>query len=102
MDKPLSFVTTSSLHLAALLGTLGAKHLKKTYGPDKTPQGQPKVRWVFESDSLTDEIAALWQKPINKVQWDGLTREQRDCVISVVSAFADNLKHYIAHTKEKG
>jgi hypothetical protein len=93
-------IFTGSVHEATMIGTVGVKPYKTSRGPDKTPQGQLKVRWIYLGDRKAEEIIAYWRNPkMPEFEWNDLSNREKNVVISFVTAFAANIKHYIAHTK---
>lgn len=93
-------IFTGSLHEATMLGTVGVKPYKISKGPDLTPQGQPKVRWIYCGERKADEIIAYWRNQrLPEFEWDELSKREKDIVISFVTAFAGNIKGFLAHTK---
>ena len=92
-------VKTKNLHLATLLGTIGAKPSKTGKGPEVLSNGQLVTWWTFESTQAVDEAVALWQSPGAAKDWSELTIEERRTVIDIVSAFAGNLSGFLRTTR---
>jgi hypothetical protein len=98
-DK-ISFLSTSSLHLATLMASVGCKPQQIVRGPTLTAVGTKQVTWVFAHDETAEEVMGLWQNIQPAKDWDAMTWEERAMCINVVHAFAGNLRHFLGHTKE--
>lgn len=92
-------VKTKNLHLATLLGTIGAEPFKVVKGPDALSNGQLVTYWTFSSNDAIEEAVALWQTPGAAKDWKDLTLEERRTVVDIVSAFAGNLRGFLSTTK---
>lgn len=100
--RSFAYAITNNLHLATLLGSCGCKPVQIVRGPEKTPQGMDVVKWVFESSPTADELIALWKNPFyNSPDFAEMTVREKKIIVEYVAGFAANLKHYLAHTKEK-
>jgi hypothetical protein len=96
-----SVLVTGSTHLADFLATCGCKIQQTTSGPERTPEGRPVVKWVFDESPTATEIMALWKNPPdNSRDWEQLSFEEKQIVINFVTAFSDNLRHFIKQAKE--
>lgn len=109
ISEPISFVTTSNLHLATLLATCGCTPISKVKMQAKTPAGDPLTQWTFKSDAVADEVMALWQNPgkFRKGRaleacrdWEQMTHEERAMAVNVLAAFTSNLRHFLATIKK--
>jgi len=100
VPKETSLVFTGSVHEATMLGTAGVEPYKISKGPDTTPQGKDKIRWIYIGSPTADEVIAHWRNPkMPEFDWNDLTKREKELVISFVTAFAGNIKKFIAHTK---
>lgn len=97
-------VVTSSTHLADFLATCGVKPQQILAGPERRPgDNAPVVKWCFHSSPKAEEIMLLWAKPPKDARdWDRLTPEEKGIVINFVTAFSDNLHHFISQAKRGG
>lgn len=96
-----SVLITSSTHLADFLATCGCKIQQVESGPERTPDGRPVCKWVFEESQTAKEIMVLWKNPPTTARdWEHLNHEERCIVINMVTAFSDNLYHFIKRAKE--
>jgi hypothetical protein len=92
---------TSSTHLADFLATCGCPIQQVLTGPERTPDGRPVVKWVFPENSTATEIMVLWKNPPKDTRdWEQLSFEEKQIVINFVTAFSDNLRHFIKQAKE--
>lgn len=85
-----------------MLGTCSCKPLNLKVGPEKMPNGTPEVKWFYEDSKTSNEVIAYWQRADTSpsVEWESLTKEQKELVMHFVNVFAGNLKHYLRHVKE--
>ena len=91
---------TSSTHLADFLATCGCEIQQCTYGPERTPDGRPVCKWLFNETPTALEIMRLWKNPPKDARdWEHLTPEEKQIVVNIVTAFGDNLFHFIAKAK---
>lgn len=106
LSEPIAFVSTSNLHLATLLATVGAQPQQIIQDGGVTPEGNPLTRWVFKADGLAEETIAFWNNPgkyrngrdvLPIRDWEQMTHEERSMAINVVAAFTSNLKHFVKH-----
>lgn len=96
-----SFLTTQSTHLADFLATCGCSIQQVVRGPERTPDGKPVCKWVFPDTAMATEIMMLWKNPPkNSRDWEQLTFEEKQIVVNFVTAFSDNLRHFIQTAKE--
>lgn len=117
IPKPggLSFLSTSSLHLATLLGTLGIKPQNIVHGKDRTTKGHARVTWTFDLTPLGEEAIGFWQaaqrweKPDHGdeklpplVEWEKMSPGERRNAIHLVHAFTSNLRHFLGHIHSEG
>lgn len=93
-------VVTPSTHLADFLATCGCQIQQVLSGPERTPTGAPVVKWVFQESEKAKEIMILWKQPPDARDWDQLNHEEKQIVINFVTAFSDNLHHFIKRAKE--
>ena len=94
-------VVTPSTHLADFMATCECQIQQTVSGPERTPDGRPVVKWVFEDSPKAEEIMVLWKSPPKDTRdWDHLTAEEKAIVINFVTAFSDNLHHFIKRAKE--
>jgi hypothetical protein len=92
---------TSSTHLADFLATCGCPIQQVTSGPERTPDGRPVVKWIFEETSTAREIMLMWKNPPRDSRdWEHLNPEEKAVVVNIVTAFSDNLFHFIKKAKE--
>lgn len=98
-----SVVVTPSTHLANFLATCGCEIQHVVTGPERTPDGRPVVKWVFQDTRTAEEIMVGWKNPPKDApDWEHLTPRERDIVINMVTAFSDNLHHFIRIAKNGG
>jgi hypothetical protein len=96
-----SVVVTPSTHLADFMATCGCQIQQTVSGPERTPQQTPVVKWVFQASPKAEEIMVLWKNPPQDTRdWDELTQDEKKIVINFVTAFSDNLHHFIKRAKE--
>ena len=108
--QPLDAVcVTPSTHLATMLGTCDAKlRLPCPTGPERTPSGEPVVKFVFDETAEVKEIMMLWGEmnrnppPPTWNDWSKLSDEQRQIVMNFVTAFSQNLHWYMKLAKNGG
>jgi hypothetical protein len=94
-------VVTSSTHVADFLATCGCQIQQVISGPERTPDGKPVVKWVFEETQTAKEIMVLWKNPPKDARdWEHLSHEEKCIVINMVTAFSDNLYHFVKRAKE--
>ena len=99
--KPnIEILSTSSLHLATLLGSLGAQPVQIVKGAERNPRGDPIVKWQYRLDPQAEEALRLWNNTSKPTKsWDQMTHDERHQAIWLAKAFAQNLRHFIAHVK---
>ena len=96
-----SFVLTPSTHLAAFLGTCGCQPVTIKRGPEKTGLGTPVVKWVYTGTPKSEQIMLMWRKPNKEARdWDALNDEEKEIVINFLTAFSENLRHFLAEAKK--
>lgn len=96
-----SVLVTPSTHLADFMATCGCQIQQVVSGPERTPDGKPVVKWVFPETTTATEVMVLWKKPPKDSRdWDQLTFEEKQIVVNFVTAFSDNLRHFIKTAKE--
>lgn len=95
-------IQIQSTHLSAFLATMGCKPIMVNRGPERTAQGNPIAKWVFDVDDKLREIVKMWANPnAEAADWEQMTYEQREIVINIVNAFSDNLKHFLSDAKRE-
>jgi len=96
-----SVVVTPSTHLADFMATCGCEIQQVLYGPERTQDGRPVAKWVFEESVTAKQIMIMWKNPpTDSRDWEHLTDEERGIVVNMVTAFSDNLFHFIKKAKE--
>lgn len=96
-----SVLVTSSTHLACFMATCGCEIQQITSGPERTPDGRPVVKWVFNETPTATEIMLGWKKPpTNARDWEHMNPEEKLVTLNIVTAFSDNLFHFIKKAKE--
>jgi len=102
-------LVTTSTHLATMLGTCDAKlRLPCPTGPERTPAGDPVVKFVFDETPEATEIMTMWGEmnhnppPPDWMEWGKLTDEQRRIVMNIVTAFSQNLHWFMKLAKNGG
>lgn len=94
-------LVTPSTHLADFLATCGCTIQQTLSGPERTPDGRPVCKWIFEETKTATEVMLLWKNPPKDTRdWENLTEEEKRIVINFVTAFSDNLYHFIKMAKE--
>lgn len=109
------FLSTSSLHLATLLGTLGIKPQNIVRSGDKTVKGHRRVTWTFDLSPFGEEAIGFWQaaqrieEPLPDdaklpplIEWEKMSPSHRRSAINLVHAFAGNLRHFLGHIHSEG
>lgn len=98
-------ICTESFHEACFIGTVTGQKCAVVNTGRVLRNGAPEKRWFFDSTPLADEAKALWTS-VGLPQfgtpkdWDAMTLDERKAVTNVLTAFAGNLRLYLAHTKE--
>ena len=96
-----SVLVTQSTHLADFLATCNCPIQQVVRGPERTPDGRPVCKWVFPETGTATEIMLLWKDPPKDTRdWDQLSFDEKRIVINFVTAFSDNLRHFIKAAKE--
>lgn len=110
-----SYISTTNLHLATFLASIGVapSHLSLENG--RTPQGDRRLRWWFHSDPLAERAMALWEafsptipaitsrkaEPLPKTRpWQELPPEVQAEVVDIITATLSNLRHFLAMAKD--
>lgn len=93
---------TASLHLACMLWTIGSEpvFLEKS-DTERTPQGDPLTRWWYKGSKDGAECIQCWSTPMRNIDWSSLSERERQLAISIVRAFAKNLKYFYGHVKSR-
>jgi len=96
-----SVLVTQSTHLANFLATCGCQIRQVVSGPERTPSGTPVVKWVFDETEEAKVIMLMWKNPPKDTRdWGQLSSEEKAIVMNFVTAFSDNLHHFIKRAKE--
>lgn len=101
--KVADVILTSSVYLATFLGTMGCKPFQVLKGPEKTQQGDKITKFVYDNnDGVAEDIYSTWGNPIDPNvpnSWSKLTKKEKLIVTNVVTAFCDNLRHFLNEVK---
>jgi hypothetical protein len=96
-----TFVIVQSTHLAAFMATADCKLVTIKKGPERTNLNTPVTKWVYQGGDKAEEIMMRWARPNKESRdWDHLTNEEKDIVINHLTAFSDNLRHFLTEAKK--
>jgi len=102
-EKIAEVVVTPSVYLACFLGTMGCTPQQILKGPERTQLGHPITKWVYENKGLAEELYIRWGKPDEVFpEYKDWSEREKQLVASYVSAFAENLRHFLTEVKKDG
>ena len=98
------FLTTTSVHVATLLSTMGAEPYNIHLTGQRTPQGDAQVGFSFHHTPQAEEAMLLFQTAphADAKAWEAMSKEDRKMVIEFLHAFAGNIRHFTALAKKHG
>jgi hypothetical protein len=97
-----SFISLQSTHLSAFLATCECNPTGLLKGPEVTAMGNQVTKWHFKVTPMLEEIVKRWRHPKTEARdWGQLSDEEKDVVINFITAFSDNLKHFLSDAKRE-